>query len=657
MAGLLQLAVSLTSLVAPKRLPPPPAARCSLYASSSFPPSALQAPEEALALMRRSLRDAMDGGLSRIHIDVAVPECDAASRGFQPERHASFAIAAAEEIAAVCSGPPLVLVHDLPSSEPLGSLAAAAGLRLRSLEASGAPRLGDADLSRPLLVLGPAGAAEHPQAAHARTAGEDVVVLFNHRPLGSPPAAPPVLATVPPSFTTAFELVPLALRPVLQSGSQGGGGSPGGSGSSSGGAAAVKAVLARAHPSPWVLLVDAGGGYSEAGRFALRPTFASLVAEVGAAAFGSAAAAVPVGGAAEPDDAAALRAEAVARRAVAWFDELSLLEVVFGDALQHSPGGSSAADIEDAIARSGGNVSRLLPPEERRPPDGHGEALSRLAVSFSVVLDEGGGEGGGEPARALVQFPDAFPLDGAPPGFELQQLVGGGPPPADVAQAVAAAAAAAAVEAVAAEEGSPVYAAVGAAREALSSRGGGGGEARGEQRGGEASAAGGEVASGGAWAVLSDHGAGLHAVLPGRSPGHVRDTSPACSLPCSAGAELHAVLSAWDVGRSLSASSAAFRQAVQALAALGLCAREPSRAELDAMFAVLGRGAERLPLARLPEPLGLPAPSPDPPPTLLGAFPQAAPAARRRQRDGRAAAEGPRGAHVARDRQAGRPVV
>ena len=55
----------------------------------------------------------------------------------------------------------------------------------------------------------------------ARTAGEDVVVLFNHRPLGSPPAAPPVLATVPPSFTTAFELVPLALRPVLQSGSQG----------------------------------------------------------------------------------------------------------------------------------------------------------------------------------------------------------------------------------------------------------------------------------------------------------------------------------------------------------------------------------------------------------------------------------------------------
>ena len=55
-------------------------------------------------------------------------------------------------------------------------------------------------LSRPLLVLGPAGAAEHPQAAHARTAGEDVVVLFNHRPLGSPPAAPPVLATVPPSF-------------------------------------------------------------------------------------------------------------------------------------------------------------------------------------------------------------------------------------------------------------------------------------------------------------------------------------------------------------------------------------------------------------------------------------------------------------------------
>ena len=128
---MLQLAVSLTSLVAPKRLPPPPAARCSLYASSSFPPSALQAPEEALALMRRSLRDAMDGGLSRIHIDVAVPECDAASRGFQPERHASFAIAAAEEIAAVCSGPPLVLVHGLPSSEPLGSLAAAAGLRLR----------------------------------------------------------------------------------------------------------------------------------------------------------------------------------------------------------------------------------------------------------------------------------------------------------------------------------------------------------------------------------------------------------------------------------------------------------------------------------------------------------------------------------------------
>ena len=30
-------------------------------------------------------------------------------------------------------------------------------------------------------------------------------------------------------------------------------------------------------------------------------------------------------------------------------------------------------------------MSRLLPPEERRPPDGHGEALSRLAVSFSVV--------------------------------------------------------------------------------------------------------------------------------------------------------------------------------------------------------------------------------------------------------------------------------
>ena len=69
------------------------------------------------------------------------------------------------------------------------------------------------------------------------------------------------------------------------------------------------------------------------------------------------------------------------------------------------------------------------------------------------------------------------------------------------------------------------------------------------------------------------------------------------------GPELYSLLSAWDEQRVGSCSRDAFRRAAQALAALGVCVRAPTRAELDAMFDVLAGGQPRLRIARLKQPL------------------------------------------------------
>ena len=71
------------------------------------------------------------------------------------------------------------------------------------------------------------------------------------------------------------------------------------------------------------------------------------------------------------------------------------------------------------------------------------------------------------------------------------------------------------------------------------------------------------------------------------------------------GRPLHDVLVAWDSGRKGTASRVAFHQAAQALAALEICCRTPTTAELDSMYDMLCEGGRPLRLARLLGPLSV----------------------------------------------------
>ena len=176
---------------------------------------------------------------------------------------------------------------------------------------------------------------------------------------------------------------------------------------------------------------------------------------------------------------------AQAQQAVAWFDELTVLEVVYGEDLEHD--GATAAMIEIAISALGGNVSAVLTPDERTLPDdgGGGTALNEVEVSFAVLLDGGGVSAGTMPAgdvRLRVAFADGYPLGGGVPEFEL--ACADGLLPAAGVDAVLGAARDAAAQALADGEAACTFVAVSAANDAMADgawRGaqGGGGPAAG----------------------------------------------------------------------------------------------------------------------------------------------------------------------------------
>eukprot|EP00966_Prymnesium_polylepis_P137867 3186169-Prymnesium_polylepis.2 len=205
-------------------------------------------------------------------------------------------------------------------------------------------------------------------------------------------------------------------------------------------------------------------------------------------------------------------------------------------------------------------------------PDGGNAALLALEVSFSLSLDE-------QEFRLRVRFEQGYPLLGTLPAFEL--VASDAQLPTAISTAVVAAAEAAVETALEEGDGNAVYAALGASREALEAFESGAIAESGSRT--QQGAAGGAGGTSGEQAVPS--GAGAWAVLG------------ACGRP------LYDVLVAWDVQRSGTASRAGFRQAAQALAALGICARAPTNAELDAMYTALCEGQSMLPLARLLQPL------------------------------------------------------
>lgn len=82
--------------------------------------------------------------------------------------------------------------------------------------------------------------------------------------------------------------------------------------------------------------------------------------------------------------------------------------------------------------------------------------------------------------------------------------------------------------------------------------------------------------------------------------------SPLCVCRCASrqvlqehGKQLNAVLRAWDSESSEVASREAFRQAAQAVGALGLASRIPSTVELDSMFEAIAAGKETIAIAQL----------------------------------------------------------
>ena len=238
---------------------------------------------------------------------------------------------------------------------------------------------------------------------------------------------------------------------------------------------------------------------------------------------------------------------AFADRAIAWFDELSMLEVIYRGQLAHDAEGMSAADLEAAIAAGGGNVSAALTHDERTRPSG--DAVQQLVVGFSVDLDGGLDDESEESAtvRLGVRFDARYPLQGGRPAFtlvyqprereaEAAQAVDG--TAARLESAVISAAAAAAEAALQAGEETVIFSAISAANDALEVALGAGPQAgpldfaqsptrvetvaasreaseatRGEATRGEATISEYLATSAGAWAVLREHGEELHEVL------------------------------------------------------------------------------------------------------------------------------------------------
>ena len=300
-----------------------------------------------------------------------------------------------------------------------------------------------------------------------------------------------------------------------------------------------------------------------------------------------------------------------ASRAVAWFDEMSMLEVIYRGQLEVDAEGASAADIEAAIAKAGGNVSGELMLEDRVLPDGDHPALQQLAVGFSVELDGGiDDESAASELRLHVRFDERYPLRGGRPTFSLQY---GGSVANELHEgweAVVAAAETAVEVALKDGDSTVIFAAISAANDATEVA-----LRQGPPIASDAIAPGEDAASGDASVfapTASVNGPALARGSPSRAAANASEMPISEYVTTSAGAwavlresgdELHSVLAAWDEQRKGSFDRMAFRQAAQALAALGRCVRPPSHAELDSMFEVLARGRQTVPLSRLLEPL------------------------------------------------------
>ena len=104
----------------------------------------------------------------------------------------------------------------------------------------------------------------------------------------------------------------------------------------------------------------------------------------------------------------------MAAQAVAWFDEVSMLQVFYMGDLRHDAGAADADAIEAAIVASGGNVSRYLTPEERTLPRGGDAALAALEVGFSIEISDSDSDAPMPPreVRLRVRFTQGYPLQG-----------------------------------------------------------------------------------------------------------------------------------------------------------------------------------------------------------------------------------------------------
>ena len=195
----------------------------------------------------------------------------------------------------------------------------------------------------------------------------------------------------------------------------------------------------------------------------------------------------------------------MATQAVAWFDEVSMLQVFYMGDLRHDAGAADADAIEAAIVASGGNVSRYLTPEERTLPQGGDAALAALEVGFSVEISDSDSDAAMPPrevrlrvcfmqvqprqryasytnltasytarthrcaytAYAPLHTHQGYPLLGERPRFEVLHDMPSSELPQDGAEALVSAADAAVEQALAEGDAMIIYTAVGAAREAM----------------------------------------------------------------------------------------------------------------------------------------------------------------------------------------------
>ena len=203
----------------------PPARACAndeaAFDGASFFRQALEAlpenPETAELQLRSGLRAALDAGERRVSLDIRVPSSTPSSRGFVPTLLARFALAAAQE-AAVGSSPALTLLHSLD-----GSMQASLLVREREYDDAerpivvslGSPLAPSAEElaahARPIVIVGPSGAEEHPLASGVRkgAAAEQALVLLNFEPSAGLLRRVMGAATrhAPAEFVSAFEMV------------------------------------------------------------------------------------------------------------------------------------------------------------------------------------------------------------------------------------------------------------------------------------------------------------------------------------------------------------------------------------------------------------------------------------------------------------------